>query len=264
MVNPAHRQFSETLARLPERVVASLIHLSLSAVVAASFAYVVFFVWYPASYSAASGVLPIFALLVGVDVTIGPFITLLIYNTKKKSLRFDMTVIVLIQILALGYGMYSVFRERPAFVVFNVDRFDLVAANDIEPANLKRARDPRYRTFPWTGPMLVGASVPTDRDERNKLVFSSAQGGADLPQLPEYYRPFADVAGDIRAHLKSLTDLRRINPKGDPGQLRKLDVYEKNSAEFGYVPLRGKAKDLSVIMDRNTAQIVDVLRLDPW
>jgi hypothetical protein len=264
MNNLRRLPLQEKFERFPARVRASLIHLSLSALVAATFGCVVFFVWYPAPYGAASGVLPIFFLLVGVDVTLGPFITLIIFNTKKKSLRFDMAVIVVIQLVALGYGMRSVFSERPVFIVFNVDRFDVVPANDIEAASLQRARDPQFRTLPWTGPIVVGASIPSDREQRNALLFSSAQGGPDLPQLPEYYRPLSDVAEDIKSRLKPVSELRSRNAQASSGQLRKLEPYEKGGASFGYVPLRGKSKDFTVIMDHQTGKIVDILRLDPW
>src|SRR5208282_2371349 len=74
--------------RLPVRVIASLIHLSISLLVASVLVAIIFLVWYPTPYSTITGVAPIFAMLVGVDVALGPFITLLIFNPKKKWLRF--------------------------------------------------------------------------------------------------------------------------------------------------------------------------------
>jgi hypothetical protein len=40
----------------------------------------------------------------------------------------------LLQISALIYGVYIVYQARPAFIVFTIDRFEVVAAN--EPASI--------------------------------------------------------------------------------------------------------------------------------
>jgi hypothetical protein len=250
--------------RLPARGRASLIHLSCSITIVVLLMAIVFFVWYPAPYAAASGVVPVFALLCGVDVTLGPFLTLIVFNPKKKSLRFDLTVIVVVQLCALAYGMYSVFKERPAFVVYNVDRFDIVSANDIGPKHLALARNPEYAHLPVTGPHTVGASLPTEREERNNLLFATTKGGADIPQLPQYYRPINEVTADIQSHLKPLSALRAQNANADSRALKRLAVYEEPGANAGYVPMRGRVKDYSVIMNRATTEVLAILPLDPW
>ena len=50
-------------------------------------------VWYPQPYFAAMGGATLILLLIGVDVVIGPLITLIVFDPKKKSLRFDLAVI---------------------------------------------------------------------------------------------------------------------------------------------------------------------------
>ena len=60
------------------------IHLSLSLLVAALAAVVVFGVWYPYPYRDISGGRDLFLLIVGVDVVLGPLVTFTVFNPKKS------------------------------------------------------------------------------------------------------------------------------------------------------------------------------------
>jgi hypothetical protein len=249
--------------RLPVRVKASLVHLAISLSIASVLLAIVFFVWYPAPYRGITGVGPIFAMLFGIDVTLGPFITLIIFNPKKKSLPFDLAFIACVQLAALAYGTYSVFIARPVYIVFNVDRFDMVLANDVEPKSAAKAQ-PAFRSAPITGPEVVAAHLPTDREERNKILLAASLGGSDVPQLPEYYQPYADALADVKSRLKPLAALRQHNAKASAEDLAQLKPYEGREDKFGYVPMRGKLDDLAVIINRDTGAIDSMVRLNPW
>jgi len=60
-----------------------------------------------------------------VDVILGPLITLTVFNRSKprSELVRDLTVVGLIQLAALGYGLWTVFVARPVHLVFEYDRF---------------------------------------------------------------------------------------------------------------------------------------------
>ena len=76
-------------------------------------------------------------LLIVVDVILGPLFTLLVYKVGKKTLKFDLSVIVMFQLVAFAYGAYSIHQGRPSLVVFNGDAFELVyhkELNDNIPA----------------------------------------------------------------------------------------------------------------------------------
>ena len=109
-----------------DRVRASAVHLGISTVIALAALTLIYLVWYPQSLAETQGVSRLALVLIGVDVTIGPLITLIIFNRAKKSLRFDLAVVACLQVAALIYGMHSIFIARPAIIAFNVDRFDVV------------------------------------------------------------------------------------------------------------------------------------------
>ena len=138
-----------------DRFKAAGIHLVISLVIAALAAALVFYVWYPSPYGQLSGGRELFLILISVDVILGPLITLFIFNRAKplRELRRDLAVVALIQLSALGYGMWTVFVARPVHLVFEVDRFRVVHAIDV-PAELLDPTPAGIDALPITGPTL--------------------------------------------------------------------------------------------------------------
>jgi hypothetical protein len=77
---------------------ASAIHLSICALIGLSVLAMILLLWYPEPYFEAMGGKHLLMILLGVDVVLGPFITLIIFNPKKKSLKFDLAVIALVHV----------------------------------------------------------------------------------------------------------------------------------------------------------------------
>src|SRR5471032_481619 len=108
---------------------AALLHRALSAAIAALVFLPIYFYWYPDVLFESAGGRDLFLLIVSVDVTIGPLITLIIFVPRKWGLMFDLVVIAILQSTALSYGVWVLFESRPVFVAYVVDRFELVRAN---------------------------------------------------------------------------------------------------------------------------------------
>jgi hypothetical protein len=152
------------------------IHLSINAVIALLAAGLIYGIWYPHPYSQAAGAGTLVLLLLGVDLVLGPLLTLVVFKVGKKGLKFDLAAIAILQVCAFVYGLHVVAAARPAFIVGVIDRFVLVSANELDQADLDKATNPEFRSAPWTGPKLVGAQLPTDSKLRNDIVFSGAAG----------------------------------------------------------------------------------------
>ena len=95
------------------RFKAALIHLSISAVLVGSVVGVVFWVWYPEPTFEVLGAFSIIQMLVAVDLIIGPTLTLIVFKQGKPGLKFDLTAIAVVQIIALVYGSYTLYDEKP-------------------------------------------------------------------------------------------------------------------------------------------------------
>lgn len=245
------------------RYKASAIHLGICLLVAAVVLVVMMFVWYPDPYFTALGAGGLLLIILGVDVTIGPLITLVIWKTDQRRLKFDLTVIGIMQVAALAYGLHMVLQTRPVYLVFAVDSFDVVRASDLNPKELSLAANTGYASLPLTGPRVVGAKHPNDAKERESVLMSAMEGGADLPQMPRYYVPYADLKEKILPRIKSIDALRKKHPEVDK-YLVDLRTAQGGESNLGYLPVRAPRVPFTALMNRKTAEIVKLIPLDPW
>ncbi|MBK8739849.1 MAG: hypothetical protein IPM02_10040 [Betaproteobacteria bacterium] len=238
------------------------IHLGISAVIAAVVLGMLYLAWYPATYFTAMGGQQLAYLLVGVDVVLGPLITLIIFKSGKKGLTFDLTVIGFLQAAALVYGVVVAAGARPVYTVFVVDRFEVVAANDLDDDELAKVERPEFKSLSWTGPRVVGVVKPADPDEQFRIIMSSGMG-RDLQHFPQHFVPYADVAAEAGRRAQPLATLRRFNSEhvGDIDEfVRANDLSE---ADAGFLPLRAKRGERAVIVKRSGV-VVGTLNLSPW
>ena len=240
------------------------IHLSISAIIALAVLAIMLLVWYPYPlFEAVGGQRPLMILL-GVDVILGPVITLAIFNTKKsrRALTFDLSVISLLQLTALVYGMSVVFQARPAYIVFKEDAFILVTANLLNDEVLKKARYPEFRSLPLDGPRYVYTEIPKDVEGFNE-VFVSELNGKHLSQLPQFYSPYSGHMAAVGKAGKPLSELRKLNPD----QAGEIDAAVRKAArsesDLAYVPLRAKYQDQAVLVGKNDGKVMAILNLNP-
>ncbi|HEV8692756.1 MAG TPA: hypothetical protein VGQ93_01000, partial [Lysobacter sp.] len=92
---------------------ASAIHLYLSILVLCTIAAILVWRWYPPGLFHMAQADKLLMLIGGVDVVLGPLLTLIVYKQGKKSLKFDLTVIALMQVGALAFGLHTAWQSRP-------------------------------------------------------------------------------------------------------------------------------------------------------
>ena len=243
---------------MKNRFYAFLTHLLLSGLVAVITIVMVFFIWYPRPLNDATGVTDIFLLLLAVDIITGPVMTFVVYQRGKPGLKFDLFIIVILQVVALSYGMSTVFAGRPAFIVFNQDRFDIVRLVEIDVASAKKAELTGNETakVSWFRPRWVGAVAPNDRKRAEEILFSAVDGGADWPQLPELYVPLEQVKQQMLKKAQPLQNLRQLDKKN-----RLVGIED---SRVKWLPLRGKTKDMVVLIDSDSAEIIKIVDINPW
>jgi len=237
---------------------AFLLHLAVSALVALLAVLLVFRLWYPAPYHEALGVTHIFLLLLLVDVILGPLLTLLVFKVGKKSLVMDLSIIAVLQLAALGYGLWTVAEGRPAWIVYNVDRFDVVTAVDIDTRQLDEALI-QYRSASWTGPRWVGAVRPEGSEQSNSILFESVQGGSDIAQRPNLYSPLTEVAEAMQQRAQPLEKLNDFN---DAAAVQ--DALQNWPNAAAWVPLMARAKPMVVLLGKNKNEVIAMVELNPW
>lgn len=239
------------------------IHLFGSVCVALASAALVYQLWYPAPLAEATGVTQIFLLLLTVDVVIGPVITLLVFNTAKKELKRDLFIVLLLQLCALFYGLQTVFIARPVYMVFNAGQFDLAYANDFTEEKLAKATKPAFKSLPLWGPETIAASMPDDPKKMGEIVLGALTGKDDLPQMPEYFQPYLDKKADVIKAIKPIESLRKTNANSVQEVDALIERYAQVKAGIGYLLLIGKVKELTVVVARDSAEILEINTLRP-
>jgi 5-methylcytosine-specific restriction endonuclease McrA len=243
---------------------ASVTHFAICIAIAAAILVLMLLAWFPPPYFSAQGGKELLLLIVSVDVILGPLITLVIYKHGKKGLKFDLVVIALLQLSALGYGIVAISEARPVYLVYAVDRFDLINARDIDPADMHKATLNEFKSFPLTGPKLIAAKLPEDIQERNDLIFSSMSGGADITALPKYFVPYLSLKQDVIDHLKPLSRLTASAKQSNVNLQQVVQATGLTENELGYLPISTSKRYLAAIVNRKSAEIMDVIPVDPW
>lgn len=237
-------------------------HFVVTAALALAAAVVIFWVWYPNPFEAMLGGTKFFLLITGCDLALGPLTSLVIYNSKKsrRELVLDYSLVGLVQIAAFVYGVMSMADARPVYVAFVVDRFEVVMAKELADEDLQKAQDP-YRTRPKFGPVLVGTQLPTEREQRNDLLFSALEG-KDVQMFPQYYVPFEANADSIKKQALTLDDLRKRRPEAkELIEAEKLNLPEE---QVRWLPIRSPKGFWTVLLDAQTARPLTYIPLDPY
>jgi len=244
-------------ARVLSRWQAAGLHFLICVAIAAAVVTLMLAVWYPGRLFQAAGGNDLLMILVAVDVTLGPLLTLIVFQSGKPGMAFDLSVIAAVQIAALVYGGTVVFLARPAFVVFVKDRFEVVTAAELDPQDLAQAKYPQFRELPLGGPGLAVAEMPAEPAERMKLIEYSL-GGRDLQTFPQIFVPYAERRADVLAKAKPLGELR-----ADPDVTQAIDAYLAGAGagakDEPALLLRTRFAWLVVIVDRKTAEPLKML-----
>ncbi len=233
-------------------------HLTFSLIVALLVLGLVFQFWYPSPLSKAVGVTYILLMLLVIDVILGPLLGLLVYKEGKKTLKFDLSVIILIQIAALCYGVFSIEQGRPAWLVFYADRFELVRKNEIILENIDQAQ-PQFQQVSWTGPQLAAVKLAVSPQQRQNDMFTEVLGGISLAQQPDRYVELTQAKNQIQQRALPLAELEQYNPKTDIQKT--LAKYPKADA---WLPLKANAVDMVVLVNKESASIIKIVDLRPW
>lgn len=237
---------------------AAVIHLSISLIIGIAAFCLLYFVYYPQPYFHAAGAGKLALMLLVVDVVLGPLLTLVVFKSGKKTLKFDLASIAILQIAALSYGLQIMWVARPVFIVAAVDRIELVYANNLEEADLAKAAG-HFSKRSLRGPVFVSVAFPTDAKEILDLR-ASALNGKDIQLMPRYYRKWDTSV--TQALLKRAIPTSRLPTKAQAA----VNQYHANhpGKEIALIPLRGRIGDYTLVLDAtNGAQLV-ALNAAPW
>ena len=233
-------------------------HLTISFLIALLVLGLVFFIWYPSSLATAVGVTKIFLMMLTIDVIVGPVLGLLVYKEGKKTLKFDLGVIIALQISALCYGLYSIEQGRPAWLVFYADRFELIRKNDLLLENIDQAKK-QFQQVSWAKPQFVAIKTITNTQQHQDDIFTEVMGGVSLAQKPERYVDFVQAKSHLQQRAKTLRELNQYN---DAQQVDR--ILSKYPQATGFFPLKANTVDMTVLINKEKGEVIKIVDLRPW
>ena len=161
------------------------------------------------------------ALIVSIDLILGPLLTLIIFNPKKSSLKFDLCVIALVQIAALAYGTWTIHSSRPLAIAYVNSSFITFYANAENAEDIKN-------------------KVTTFNTRQLFYVFDDINPSKSLSseQLAPYAQHAQEVANNSSPyHLPSLSNEEEVWIQVDPlaSANRYIRIDKSNGTIIGFI-----------------------------
>lgn len=241
-----------------QRIKFFLSHLSISFLISLIAVGVIFYIWYPYPLAQAVGVTQLFIMLIVIDVIVGPIMTFLIYKKDFNVFKIDLAIIVIIQVAAFLYGFYSIAQGRPAWIVFNQNKFELVRANDQVIDNAEKIHE-EFKKVSWFGPRYVSVLPSSDPKQKEDDLFMEVLGGVSLAQKPERYVLLSATAEKMKQQAQSLKILELYN---DTDTVK--EILLKYPQATDYLPLKANKLDMVVLINKRKMEIISMVNLRPW
>lgn len=239
------------------------IHLLVSVLVVALVGVAIMALWYPPALFKMAKAGKFMALIAGIDIVIGPLVTLIIYKHGKRLLKLDLAIIAALQVAFMAYGLNVMWQTRPVFLVAVPDRFELVFANEIEPADLAAGKRPEFRTLSATGPVLVGAQLPILSEERFELSMSGL-AGRDVQVIPKYYVPYDAAVASLLTKAQPLAVGPETSQALSDALIEAARDAGKEPGQLLWLPLHGRRGTATMLVEAGSGRVVGPVAFDPW
>jgi NADH:ubiquinone oxidoreductase subunit K len=242
---------------------ACLVHIGCSAIVVLVAALVVLLVWFPPPFASIAGGTSLLLLLMSVDFVIGPALTAVVASPSKprKVLQRDVFVIVVLQVAAFVYGMFTVSVARPVALAFEMDLFRVVTAADVDDSSLDKAPAASLRKLSWTGPKLLSAVRPANPEEQLRTI-DLGMAGVHLSNLPQYWRPYEESRAAVLSASRPVVELAQRYPKAQPALEEIARVSGGGMETLRFLPLVSRQATWVTIISAADARVVGHLPFD--
>jgi hypothetical protein len=237
------------------------LHLAASATVLLVVLGGLYLGWYhwPGWYLAKA--IPVIIVLAGVDLALGPLLTLIIANPAKdrRELTRDIAIIATVQLLALAYGSVQLWCGRPLYYAFSNDILQLVQAYDIDKQDAGLARSenmdfaPHWYSLPrwvWAPQPAGGAPAPD----------ASSNARPDYSTMPRTFKPWQAGLGELRSKLQSIDTVGFFIFNERSALKARMVEAGYNTVEHNVMPMTGRGRPVLVVFDPATLKIRAILK----
>jgi hypothetical protein len=201
----------------------------------------------------------VLAIMVGVDVVLGPLLTFIVAASAKprRILARDVGVILLVQLVAFGYGVTTLWQGRPLYYALSVNCLSVVQAQDVEhDSAAASARNSALAPHWYSLPRWIWAPLPNDSQEADKIIRSAIQGGFDVTARPAYYKPWRSGAAELRSQLKRVDDIKFFSLKEQTLLKKRMNALGLEADRADAIALTGRKRPLLVVFDPSNLRLL--------
>ena len=220
--------FKFTKPLLITKLKATGVHLGLSFIVFVYLAYQIYFNWYPQPYFSVDGGWQGIRLIGAVDLVLGPFITFLIFDLRKRrrAIVFDLVVIAVVQFGALAYGINLTYTQRPVAIVV-ID--DFVVGATMEQYGGKLESLDQLKRYSDEKPPIIFADLPLDKEALDEVNRITLEHKTLVHTQLQLYKSRAELTAALKS--KQLVYMSR------------LDYYKHRDRYEAWLEQHGKSED---------------------
>jgi hypothetical protein len=203
-------------------------------------------------------------VMVGVDVVLGPTLTLVIASSKKsrRELARDIAMIVIVQLVALGYGSTALWKGRPLYYAFSVNCLEVVQAFDIDGENLALARQQKAALIPhwYSRPRWIWAPLPEDPTQAEEIVKSALGGGSDVIAMPRYYKPWAQGLPQLKTQLQKVDEIKFFSAPERKNLKERMRAAGLATDKPDAIALLGRGRPVLAVIDPASFKITAIIK----
>jgi len=242
------------------RIRAFLIHLAISFVIFLLLAYLIVIYWYPLPFFHTDGGWQGIRIIAGVDLVLGPLLTLIVYKPGKPGLKLDLTLIGLAQAAALTWGIWVTYVERPVAVVYTLKYFTPVSARLLSQVGVAQEG---LITYGDKHPVPIYVDLPQTTEEQQKYLAQAVSSGTPLYLFTELYQKFDSESLQI---LKQQSDQLYSYLESDTKGQRLLEAFFQIHPElynrYLFIPLHSRYQRLVIVVDAVDLTFKDTLNIN--
>src|SRR5450755_4327382 len=199
-------------------------------------------------------------VMAGVDLALGPLLTFVIANPGKarRVLARDIACIAAVQLLALGYDSVQLWNGRPLYYAFSGGILQLVQAYDLDPEDVRLARDkgtdfaPHWYSLPrWVyvpDPGLLSGGVGATRP--------------DFSTMPSYFKPWDQGLVELRTRLAAIDASSYFIFNEKAALKTRMQKAGFHPEQHNTLPMTGRGRPVLVVFDWSTLKIQAILKPD--
>lgn len=204
--------------------------------------------------------------LLMVDLGLGPVATFVVSDPKKplKEWRRDLAVVFVVQLTALALAIHTLWAGRPIFYVFAIDRMELVAAHELDRAEVERAAS-SGSTFAKIGlsrARFAALVLPEAGSSRSNLMWRELSGEVRSAELVGYYRPLGERKRQFAAASDRTRHALLKHPKHAELMQSFLRKLGRDGANTYVLQLFSRSQTWLMFFDADTLDYVGCTNVD--